>query len=124
MVRYTQLGWKKATLDSLQQEKIRHSKQSGSSFRASTRRGAVKPAGIAKQACIYCHGNASENSAYIFVGSGEEVDEDDQNEDQTVVKLLTHEVEEDNENENLEKEERNFQEVIDNSEPGPSRASK
>ncbi|KAG5897875.1 hypothetical protein JTB14_000755 [Gonioctena quinquepunctata] len=55
--------------------------------------------------CYLHHGDARENSADIFAGYGEEGN-NDKNEDPTVAKLFEHEVEEDNGDENLKKEER------------------
>ncbi|KAG5900189.1 hypothetical protein JTB14_035333 [Gonioctena quinquepunctata] len=61
----------------------------------------------------YAVADACEKSAVLFASSGEDL---------TVAKLLVHEVEEDNKDENLE-EEIHLQEDIDISEPGPSGAS-
>ncbi|KAG5887185.1 hypothetical protein JTB14_028988 [Gonioctena quinquepunctata] len=67
--------------------------------------------------CTCCQEDACENSADIFAGCGEEGGVDE-HEDLTVAKLLAHEVEEDNKDENSEEEERHLQEDIDISEPG------
>ncbi|KAG5876725.1 hypothetical protein JTB14_000303 [Gonioctena quinquepunctata] len=78
-------------------------------FRASARRGAVKPVGLGKQdGSVLLSAHACENSTEIFADSEEEEDDVDENEDLRRAKLLAHEVEEDNED-----EERNLQEDTD-----------
>ncbi|KAG5897534.1 hypothetical protein JTB14_004309 [Gonioctena quinquepunctata] len=62
------------------------------------------------------HGIHSKNDYELF----ELQQQDDEYKDLTVTKLLAYDVEEDNEDENLGEEERQLQEDIDISGPGPS----